>query len=718
MSPKGTTMKHVMRSAMAALLVLLAANLVTVAHAAKPWEKIKVPPLNEFQMPAYERVQLKNGMVLYLAEDHFLPMIELSATIRGGSVYEQADKVGLAEMTGSVLRTGGAGTRTGDDIDQLAEARGLNVETWIGETNGGAYLSVLKEDTDLGLGLLADILMRPQFAEDKIDLAKEEQKAGIARRNDAPMSIAMREGMKVLFGPEHPLARHPEYDTIAAVTRADMVAFHEMFFHPDRAYLVVVGDFQTKDLIARIEKAFAGWAPASRPMPPEIAIDALPRTVNAVSKDDLTQSTLLLGHKGIRNDDPNYAGIVVANEILGGGFSSRLFNEVRSKRGWAYSVGSQAGTGWQYPGMFLAFTMTKNSTVQQAAEVILAEIDRMVKEPVSEAELQKARDQILNSEVFSYDTKRKVLDRLVLFEMNGYPQDFLETYQTAVRELTPAKVQAAAAAVWRPDQLSILAVGNKAEWDGDLTRFGPVNDIDITIPEPKMQIVIPAATPESLAKGHDLMVALREKSGGKKLTGLKSYREVSVMTIAVTQMGPMDITLDKTVVFPDKMALLQKLPFGEATQVVTPEAGWAKSPMGNKDMSGEELTEARQEMKNEMVFILRDLGAYDCQALEPTEVEGVACQPVHVKPKGSEDFQIYFLNAATGQVHMVQSQGNNPMTGSPVTQKIYSTETGELGGFPMSTAQRWTFDDEDFCIVTVKEFQADPTVDPGLFKKP
>lgn len=710
-------MKHVTRSAMAALLVLLAANLVSVAHAANPWEKIKVPPLNEFQLPAYERVELPSGMVLYLAEDHFLPMVELSATIRAGSVYEPADMVGLAAMTGSVLRTGGAGDRSGDEIDFLVESRGINVETWISQTTGGAYLSVLEEDVDLGLGLLADILMRPQFAEDKIDLAKEEQKASIARRNDEPMSIAMREGMKVLFGPEHPLARHTEYETIAAVTRADMVSFHDAFFHADRTYLVVVGDFTAQDMAARIEKVFADWPQSTMPMPPDVTIDTLPRTVNAVSKDDLTQSTLILGHRGIRNDDPNYAGIVVANEILGGGFSSRLFNEVRSKRGWAYSVGSQAGTGWQYPGMFLAFTMTKNSTVQQSADAILAEIDRMVKEPVSPAELQKARDSILNSEVFSYDTKREVLDRLVLFEMNGYPQDFLKTYQDAVRALTPATVLTAAQAVWHPEQMSLLAVGNKAEWDGDLAKFGPVNDIDITIPEPKMKVEIPAATPENLEQGLDLMIALREKSGGTKLTNLRSYHEVSVMTIADTPMGPMDITLDKTVVFPDKMALLQKLPFGEATQVVTADAGWMKGPMGNKDLTGAELAKAQEDMKSDTVAILRNLDGYLCQALAPAEVDGVACLPVHVRQKGSEDFQIYFLDAATGLVHMVQSQGNHPMTQTPATMKIYVTENGDLGGFTMPKALRMTFDDEDFGVLTVKEFTANPTIDPGLFTK-
>jgi len=139
--------------------------------------------------------------------------------------------------------------------------------------------------------------------------------------------------------------------------------------------------------------------------------------------------------------------------------------------------------------------------------------------------------------------------------------------------------------------------------------------------------------------------------------------------------------------------------------------------MGNKDMSSDELAEARKEMKSDTVALLCNLDGFDCQALEPAEVDGVACLPVHVKAKGGEDFQIFFLNAATGLVHMVQSQGTNPMTQTPATMKLYITETGNLGGFTMPKSLRMTFDDEDFGVLSVKEFTANPTVDPGLFKK-
>ncbi len=167
-------MDHVKRSlGLLALVLLVAGAASSDAQAKKPWEKIKIPELHKINLPDYERVELDNGMVVYLAEDHEFPLIELSATIAAGSIYEPADKAGLASMTGTVMRTGGTATRSGDEIDELTEARGLQVETSIGQTNGSAYVSALTEDTDLGLELLADILRNPAFPEDKIKLAKE-----------------------------------------------------------------------------------------------------------------------------------------------------------------------------------------------------------------------------------------------------------------------------------------------------------------------------------------------------------------------------------------------------------------------------------------------------------------------------------------------------------------------------------------------------------------
>ncbi len=704
------------KSVQAGALLLLAVVLLMPgsSQAKKPWEKIKIPQLHQIRMPDYQRIELDNGMVLYLAEDHELPLVDMNATIDVGSIYEPADKIGLASMTGTVMRSGGTATHSGDEIDEMVESRGMSVETWIGKTDGGARVSALTEDMQLGLDLLADILRNPVFPEDKIKLAKEQQKAAISRRNDDPMSIARREAMVAVFGKDHPLARYPEYSTIAAVTRQDMIDFHDTWFHPDRMYLVVTGDFQTQDMIDRIQSAFSGWAKATVPLPADPEIPDLPRTVNIVDKDDLTQTTVIMGHKGIRADSPYYAGVMVGNRILGGGFSTRLFNEIRSRQGLAYSVGSSPGTGFRYPGMFNAFTMTKSETSQKATEAVLKEIKRMITEPVTKEELEQAKDGILNSMVFKFDTKAKILNRMVMFERYGYPADFLQKYQEQVRNMTADEVLKACQAVWKPDQMTILAVGDYKDWDGDFSEFGAVNMVDITIPEPALEI--PDATPESLARGKELMVAAREAAGGADLfTGLKSYFNKSQLAATIQGMD-LNFIIEKTVVFPDKAYTLQKTPFGTMTSVLAGDKGWATGPMGDKDLEGEDLQAARDELMNDMMGLFKHLDRFQCQALEPTKVDGVLCNPVYVTGVG-DDYQIIFLNADDNRVVMIQSPGQSPMTGAPVTQKVHVDDYMQTGGYTMPKVMRLTYDDELFGTITVQEFQANPEVDMSLFKR-
>ena len=708
-----------MRKSLTGLLLVLVALALAAPDASaekKPWEKFKFPELGEINIPEYDRVELDNGMVLFLAEDHELPLIELSATIQAGAIYEPGDKVGLASITGSVLRSGGTASWTGDQIDEMVEAMGANVETWVGGSSGGAYMSTLTEDADQALGILAEILMSPRFDPDKIDLAKTQHKAGISRRNDEPMSIAQREFSRVVFGPDHPLARIEEYDTIGAIGRDDLVEFHARYFHPDRTWLVVVGDFESNDMVARIEKAFAAWQKADQPLPADPEIPMLPRTVNVAAKEDLTQSIVLLGHKGIRQDDPNMSGIAVANRILGGGFASRLFVEVRSNRGLAYSTGSRGGTGWRFPGTFMAFAGTKSESTEEAATVILDEIRKMITEPVTEAELRVAVDGILNSDVFNYDTKREVLDRQVLFEMYGYPRDFLQTYREQVRNMTTDKILAACQAVWKPDEMSILAVGNPADFDGDLTKFGAVNTIDITIPEPKMTLEIPAVSAESLAQGQALLDKAAAAVGGKKLAGLKSF--ASKMGLDLKIQG-MDLHFDivKTVVYPDRLHMLQKTPFGNMAQAVTADGGWAQGPAGIQDVTGDDLADLRREIDADIISVLRDHSQLVCQALEPEEIEGRVCDRVYITGLG-DDYLLVYLDAENSLPRAEQAPGKDPMSQGPVVRRTIYGEYQTLSGLKMPATFVILHDGEEFAKATYDGFDIDPKIDDSLFVKP
>ena len=213
----------------------------------------------EFSPPKPERVPLDNGMIVYLLPDHELPLISMSLTVKTGDIYEPADKVGLAGMTGALMRTGGAGSRTGDEIDEALEFISANVSAHIGSDSGSASLDVLKKDFEFALGIFIDVLRAPRFAQDKLDLAKKRAIENIRRRNDRPSGIASREFYKVLYGEHHPYGRITTAKGISRIAREDLQAFHKKYFHPNHMMLGVTGDFAREEMLATLRKTFGTW---------------------------------------------------------------------------------------------------------------------------------------------------------------------------------------------------------------------------------------------------------------------------------------------------------------------------------------------------------------------------------------------------------------------------------------------------------------------------
>ena len=453
---------------------------------ARAYKQLKYPMLRDIKVPEVQRLTLPNGMQLLLLEDHELPLIHVSAVIRTGSIYEPADKIGLAGITGTVMRTGGTASRTGDELDEQLEQIAASVETGIGRSSGSASMSVLKEDVDTGLSVLADVLMNPAFRQEKIDLAKISARSAIARRNDNPGGIAMREYGKLIYGPDSVYARQTEYATIDSITRDDLVAFHRKFFHPNGTMLAVWGDFDAQQMIAKIKTAFQDWPRADVELPPVAEVKyEFPATVSAIRKDDMSQSVIRLGHIGGLMNDPDYYALMVMNEILGGGFTSRLFKNVRSRQGLAYSVGGAYGSDFDHLGMFSLSCQTKLKSTVHATEAIITEVKKMTQEEVTDEELALAKDSYLNSFVFNFDSKGQIINRLMTYAYYGYPADFLQKTKENVEKVTKADVLRVAQAHLRPDKLQILVVGRPDDLDKPLSTLGEVKTLDITIPAPK-----------------------------------------------------------------------------------------------------------------------------------------------------------------------------------------------------------------------------------------
>lgn len=700
------------------VVFLLGALLAASPAAAQtPYQKLRYPPLRDLKLPAVERVELPNGLVLYLVEDHTLPKVEGYALIRTGSRFEPAEKVGLARIVGQVMRTGGTKARKGEDIDRVLENVGASVETGIGEESATARLFTLKENLPQVLEILADVLQNPAFPDDKIELAKVQARTAIARRNDDVGGIADREFEKLVYGASSPYARTTEYATIQNITRDDLVAFHQRYFHPNQTILGLWGDFTASEVKALVERLFGSWPRQEVKLPPLLPVpSSWPGSVNFVPKDDVNQTNIRLGHLGGRFDDPDYYAMSVLAEILGGGLSSRLFRHVRSDLGLAYAVFAVWNAGFDHPGAFFVRCDTKSESTVKATQAVIQEIRRITQEPVSAEELRVAKEAILNSFVFNFDSTGEIVRRLMNYEYYGYPRDFLERFKANVEKVTAEDVLRAARAHLQPDKLVILAVGRQQDFDQPLSTLGSVNTLDIAIPQPKpVAAVVPAATPESAAKGQEvLQAAIRGMGGLEALRGIRDVTTLARVT-QVTPQGELALTSKQYILQEGKFRQDVVLPFGELSLVFDGEHGWQKGPGGIQDLPPAVLESLRKRIARSPERLLLEAhdGKRKVQFLESTKLDGADVDVILVTDVTGDAVKLY-VEKSTGHVLKQAYQGMSPFAGPVEEERIYSDfrPAGALVvPFKILTIQNGQKASEGM----VQSFEVNVGVDPKLF---
>ena len=478
-----------MKTRLTHLPIIFAATLLFVpipraASQTTNWQQIPIAPLPAFHPQQPKRIELSNGMVIFLQEDHELPLIDGSARIRGGSRNEPASKVGLVDIFGEVWRTGGTKTQTGDQLDDFLEVRAAKVETGGGPDSTSISMSCLKGDFDDVFKVLVDVLKNPEFRADKIDLAQKQAEDAISRRNDEAGSIARRESAKLAYGADNPYTREPEYSTIAAITRQDLLDWHKTYVQPNHIILGISGDFDSAAMEAKLRAAFEAWPKGSDLPKDDIQYHPAKPGYYLIPKDDVNQSSIHMVTLGTTRNNPDYYAISVFNEAFGGGFSSRLFNDIRTKRGLAYNVGGGIGSNFGHPGIEQFVVGTKSATTIESIQAIDEDIDDLAKKPITDDEIKAAKDAILNAFIFRLDSPDKVLAERLTYEYYGYPADWLDKFPGEIQKVTAADVNRVAAKYVHRDQLAVLVVGNTKEFDKPLSSLGPVKEIDITIPSP------------------------------------------------------------------------------------------------------------------------------------------------------------------------------------------------------------------------------------------
>ena len=448
-------------------------------------EELRYPPLPELVIPEPERVVLDNGMVVLLMEDHELPLVGVSALIRSGSRLEPQEKIGLASLMGTVLRSGGTTSRSGDELDEYLEGKAAMIETSIGATSGSASMSCLAEDFPEILKMFGEVLRFPAFAPEKLKIAKNQVMAGISRQNDDPGEIVSREFRKLIYGKASPYTWVPTYATVGSITKEDLARWHATYFHPNRIILGIAGDFKKDETITLLKKIFGDWPKGPQEKELQTFVQPkVPAGVFYVEKNDMTQAKIAMGHLGIRRDHPDYYAVVIVNQILSGSFGARLFSNIRSKQGLAYDVHGGVGLQWDHPGMATLSMSTKTDTTGRGIDALVTEARNMVAKPPTADEVAKAKASILNSFVFSVDSPTKVLGKYLSYEYFDYPSTWLKLFRQGIEQVTTAEVRRAAEHHLRPHEFAILIVGPREGTSTALARYDDIQELDIRIPDP------------------------------------------------------------------------------------------------------------------------------------------------------------------------------------------------------------------------------------------
>ncbi|MBU2529626.1 MAG: insulinase family protein [Elusimicrobia bacterium] len=456
--------------------LILGSSLVVFAsslHAVKP-RLPKSKPL-AFSPPQGARYTLKNGMIVYILKDNTLPIINISAKIKTGKIYDTEDKIGLAELTADLLKDGGTLKYKPEEIDEILEFSGASISSRIFMEEGEVAMRCLSKDFKKVFNIYSDVLMNPTFNDDKLKLFKDDTLEGIRRRNDKPDSQAQREAIRMFYGKNHPYGWRTEPETIEAINKEDLKNFHSNFYKPNNIILAVSGDFKNeKEILENLNTAFSSWkqGKVNFPVIPEAKIKA-ERNIYFIEKD-IAQTFIVLIQKGIKRHDPIEFPLSVANQILGGGsFSSRLTNEIRTKRGLAYTVYSYFAKRPDY-GYFFAYCGTKPETYSQALEEMLKQFQLMKEKTVSAKELNIAKSSIINSFVFRFPTPFSLMEERASYELYGYSKDYLDNYTKEMAKTTQDSVLEASKKILDPDNAMLFVIGNSKKFDKPLSTFGKV----------------------------------------------------------------------------------------------------------------------------------------------------------------------------------------------------------------------------------------------------
>lgn len=464
------------------LLGSLGSTAAWSAAAAAPATKKQTPPppqpAQQIHFPAFEEKTLANGLRVIVIERHETPAVGLEFLVQAGKAHAPAAKAGLSAATATLLREGTA-TRSSQQIAETIDAVGGDLSIRGSWDSAYATTQVTSDQVELGLDLLADVVLHPSFPADEIERWRAQTLNGLQIQQQDARFLASAVFARAVFG-DHPYglpdAGTPE--SVRGITRDDLVAFHRAHYIPNGAILAVVGDIKGADAFARVEHAFGAWARGQEEKVAPVKEPARDKPrILVIDKPDAVQSEIRVGHVGLAFNDPDHFTSEIYNSVLGESASSRLYEEVRRKRGLSYGASSDFAAAYQ-PGWFQASTFTKTASTVEALQVTLNVIADMAKQPVPADELAERKSYLTGAFPLEIETPDGIAGKVLEAYKYGYDRKWLESFRDKLDAVTAEQVQTFARNRTHPDRVLAVVVGNATAFKAGLEKaFGTVEVI-------------------------------------------------------------------------------------------------------------------------------------------------------------------------------------------------------------------------------------------------
>jgi zinc protease len=680
------------------------------------------PPV-QFNFPPYKTHKLANGLTIFVIEDHRQPLVSYTLMLDAGAIAHPPAKAGLASMTADLL-TQGTATRSAQDIAQAIDGVGGSLNAGADDDTVQVTAAVAKSAANLAIDLMADVVLHPAFAQEEIDRLRRQRLSGLQIQYSDPEYLAPFVAARLTLG-EHPYAYPVEGtpDSLRALTRDEIVAFHKQRYGPSGAFLAVSGDIAPEAAIAQVEQRFGSWSAPAAPRPSTPAPPPPARMVFIVDKPDAVQTQIVVSTMGIKYNDPSYFPLLVANQIFGGGFTSRLNMALRAREGLTYGARSSFDTERE-AGMFRVSTFTRTEETGKAITMILDLLREFRKNPATEAELKEAKAYLVGVFAVGTETPGQVAGRVLTAAKHGLPADYWDKYRDNVQAVTAERIAEAVGRYVDGERMKIVAVGNAKGFAASLAPLGEArtisfSDLDLMRPDLTRQAESSssAKTPESAARGMELLKGVAAAMGGapklQEITDSVATAKVALETPAGTLQG--DLTNE--ISYPDKTKVTVSMPMGQMVQAFDSKEAWAA--MGEQMMPMP--PSMNDEMKRSILMGNGGLGAIrealagkaEVQAIEPAEVNGKKVEVVRWTAPG-QNIRL-FIDPESRRIVKTAFRSTTPQGAADV--EAFWSDFKEFAGITVPGKLVTFRDGQKYSELTLIHLKFNVGLDPKTFSK-